>query len=142
AAKIGWDPEKAAAWRQWRSEREASPGGGMGFEGFHVDFGDIFGDIFGEAFRGARRRAGVGPRPGEDIHTSITVELGEVVRGTSRLIEVEKPTTCSRCNGSGRENPHPPDCSTCGGTGRVRTTRGNVAFSGVCPTCHGTGLEP
>src|SRR5690606_30812707 len=27
-------------------------------------------------------------------------------------------------------------------SGRVRTTQGNVAFSGVCPTCHGSGQEP
>jgi molecular chaperone DnaJ len=141
AAKIGWDPEKAAAWRRWSSGRAASPGG-VDFEGFDVDLGDIFGDIFGDLFRGTRARAETGPIPGRDLRAAITIDLGEAVRGTTRAIEVERPTTCPRCGGSGRADPNPPPCSTCGGSGRVRTARGNVVFGGVCPTCHGTGKEP
>lgn len=140
AAKIGWDPEKAAAWRQWRAGREASPGGGAGFEGFNVDFGDIFGDIFGDVFRRGRRREG--PVAGETLRTSITIDLGEAVRGTTRIVEAQRPSTCPRCKGSGREDPHPPACPTCGGSGRVQTRQANVAFSGVCPTCRGSGREP
>lgn len=141
AAKIGWDPEKAAAWRRWSAGRAASPFG-TDFEGFDVDLGDIFGDVFGDIFRAARTRAETGPVPGRDLRAAITIDLGEAVRGTTRTIEIERPTTCPRCNGSGRADPNPPACSTCGGSGRVRTSRGNVIFGGVCPTCRGSGKEP
>lgn len=141
AAKIGWDPEKAAAWRRWSAGRAASPFG-TDFEGFDVDLGDIFGDVFGDIFRAARTRAETGPVPGRDLRAGITIDLGEAVRGTTRTIEIERPTTCPRCNGSGRADPNPPACSTCGGSGRVRTSRGNVIFGGVCPTCRGSGKEP
>ncbi|HLV60992.1 MAG TPA: J domain-containing protein [Fredinandcohnia sp.] len=142
AAKIGWDPEKAEAWRQWRRGREASPGGGVGFEGFHVDFGDIFGDIFGEIFRQARGHAPAGPQPGADLRTTLEIDLADAVRGATRVLEVERPSTCPRCAGTGRDDPQPRTCSACGGAGRVRTTQGNVSFSGTCPVCRGTGVEP
>src|SRR5690606_12527079 len=94
AARIGWDPAKAAAFRQWRrgnGRAAGAPFEGFGAEGF--DFGDLFGDIFGDIF-GARRQAGRRrdwPQPGEDVGARIEVDLADVVRGAQRDIVVERP---------------------------------------------------
>lgn len=141
AAKIGWDPEKAAAWRNWQSARSASPGGGVGFEGFGVDLGDIFGDIFGEGGMAGRPRGG--PAPGEDLQASLEIDLREAVQGTVRELVLDRPSPCPACRGTGdKGGVTPPPCPTCGGSGRMRTSRANVFFSGTCPTCHGTGQSP
>src|SRR5690606_8415786 len=66
----------------------------------------------------------------------------DAVRGATRVLEVERPSTCPRCAGTGGDDPQPRPCSACGGAGRVRTTQGNVSFSGTCPVCRGTGVEP
>lgn len=141
AAKIGWDPEKAAAWRRWQAGRAASPGG-FDFGGFSVDLGDIFGDIFGDFVRAARTRTDTGPVPGQDLRAQIAIELAEAVHGTTRTIEVERSVLCDLCGGTGRAEAQAQTCPTCGGTGRVRTSRGNVVFGGICPTCRGTGEAP
>ncbi len=86
AAKIGYDPEKAKAWRQWQQRRTQTAqevpfdAGEMPF-----DIGDLFGDLFGGA---ARRRRPAGPMPGEDLHASLDIDLAEAVRGSERRIGV------------------------------------------------------
>lgn len=143
AAQIGWDPDKAAAWRRYQGARTASPGAGFDYENLGVDLGDLFGDIFGD-FMGARPRARArpaGPSPGADLRASVEVDLADVVRGGTRELRLERPVTCDVCGGSGHEGA-PRVCPTCGGTGRTTTTRGSIAFSGTCPTCRGTGQAP
>src|SRR3954467_1915578 len=55
AAKIGFDPAKAAGYRRWRdAQPEPAAPGGVGFDPQSFDFGDLFGDLFGG---GARRGA-------------------------------------------------------------------------------------
>ncbi len=103
AAKIGWDPEKAAGVRQWRSPRRGGGPGGAGFEGAReVDLGDIFGDIFGEAFRGGRGqgfdvgagfgrgRASTRPAPGQDLGERVQIDLVDAVKGRELELRIQR----------------------------------------------------
>jgi molecular chaperone DnaJ len=139
AAKLGFDPAKAKAYREYARQAQSGRGGGaggVGFGGFDVsggevpfDLGDIFGDIFGGGGAGGagggfgsrarRARRGYGEPAaarGEDIEAELTIDLAESVRGGERRLAVERPEVCK----------------TCKGTGFKRAGE-------VCPTCHGTG---
>ncbi len=91
AARIGYDPEKAKAWRQWRDRRgQVPPGvtfetGGMPFD--VGDLGDLFGDLFGGL---GRRRRPAGPAPGEDVQASVEIDLAEAFGGAERRIRVPR----------------------------------------------------
>ena len=67
----GFDPEKARAYQQWRSGREAT---GAPFAGEAADFdlGDIFGDMFRGGGAGSRRRAA----PPADMLAVVELALG------------------------------------------------------------------
>ncbi len=154
AARIGFDPEKADAWRQWKSAQQRSARGGPvgdfgGFEfGEDFDLGDILGSIFG----GGRKRGGAASAaaaaastaaatPGSDLQLDIEVSLREAVKGGERTLSFLRPGRCDRCAGTGMlpGGGRGRSCPTCGGSGRTRTTRGPVSFSGTCPTCGGSG---
>src|SRR3989338_4182629 len=71
-------------------------GGGGGFGGFEWDFGgggangegfsDIFGDFFGFGARGARRKT----HQGEDIQTSLTIDLEDSAFGREKEIRLKR----------------------------------------------------
>jgi molecular chaperone DnaJ len=136
-------------------------GAGGGFEGF--DFGDIFGrarqqggydfefggggfedifsDIFGERFG---RRARAKPRSGSDIQVDIEISFEEMVRGTTRTLNLYKTVICDVCRGSGGEpGSQEETCPTCKGSGQVtRTSRsffGSFTQVTTCPVCRGKG---
>jgi molecular chaperone DnaJ len=158
AAKFGWDAEKAAVFRQYRSAGPFGGGatagrGGGGFEtgegGF--DFSDLFSDLFG----GARRGGGgmpfdfggasqpAGPRAGEDLGASLEIDLAEAVRGAEKEITLDRPSTCPTCGGGGfRSTGGRRVCTECKGTGRVRSARGPFQVASACPVCRGTGHAP
>ena len=138
AAKLGFDPAKAKAYREYarqaQSGRGAGFGGAGGFGGFGgaggevpFDLSDIFGDIFGSAGggvgnRGARRRRGRSEPTaarGEDIEAELSIDLAESVRGGERQLAVERPEVCKTCKGTGFKKA-----------------------GEVCPTCHGSGTVP
>ena len=105
----GFDPRAAAG----------SPGGpgfsgGVPFEGFHFESGDL-GDLFGNLFGGGRRAA-AGPQPGEDLRGQIEVPFRDAVLGGTASLSLRREK----------------ECPTCGGTGRVGKT--------VCSTCRGEGV--
>jgi molecular chaperone DnaJ len=117
--------------------------GGQG--GFGGNFGG-FGDIF-ETFFGAGQRT-TGPRSrrerGQDALLRIEVELGDVVFGTKRDIEVDTAVLCETCEGSCcAPGTQPVTCDICQGTGQiqrsVRSLLGNVMTSSPCGTCRGYG---
>jgi len=98
--RTGFDEKKAEAYRQWRGQGPAGPGGvpfdfgdfqqvdlGGGFGTF--DFGSIFGDLFGG---GRGRRAGPGPMPGQSAESEIAVGLREAVLGGERELRVDGRT--------------------------------------------------
>jgi DnaJ-class molecular chaperone len=93
-----------------------SQAGGPGFQNFEFNFGgghpgaaeglnagDIFSELFGAGAAAGRRRGGRGPSGppprGEDVSASVTISLGEAVKGTTarvtlptgRTLEVSVP---------------------------------------------------
>ena len=113
-------------------------GGGGGAGGFE----DIFEQFFGGG--GGRGRGGDRPRQGQDLRTSLGLDLEEAFEGVEREFTVTRPTRCSDCGGEG----HPPDadartCPNCDGQGQVtqvqQTPFGRVQQTGTCRQCDGTG---
>jgi len=159
AAKLGFDPQKAEAFRQWRSAQRGGGGGGFpGFEGvdFSQDFdlGDILGSIFGGGGRGRRGRPSgpvAVPTAGEDVTLELTISLEEAVKGGERAVSFRHPVRCDRCAGTGElaGGGKARVCPTCGGTGRdalggvlgrpCATCGGSGRLANACPKCGGTG---
>ena len=103
------------------SRRRYDMGGGDGAAGNFQGFGG-FGDIF-ETFFGAGQGGGRGARPrsrrerGQDALVRVTLDLGDVVFGAHRDIEVDTAVLCETCNGSCcQEGTSPVTCDICGGT--------------------------
>ncbi len=116
-------------------------GGGGGFGGF----GDIFETFFGGAAGG---RGGGRPRErrerGEDALVAVRLDLGDVVFGTHRDVEIDTAVLCETCSGSCcQPGTHPERCDICGGSGHVRTQvrslLGNMVTTQPCGTCRGYG---
>lgn len=131
-AKLGWDPAKAAQYRQYRSA--GAPGGFPfgGGEGF--DISELFGDLFSGGGRGrARERA---PARGSDLEAHIEITLADALRGTESALSFERPCSCAECKGTG-EGQQKRTCSSCRGTGGGR--RGRGPLGGVCGRCQGRG---
>jgi molecular chaperone DnaJ len=146
AAKLGFDPKKADAFRQYRAGADSGGGANGGNPDFDVS--SIFGDLFGRAGRGGVDLGGMGfdfggagdaqPETGQDLTARAQVTLAEAVSGSERSLEVTRPGRCPTCEGKGESGPV-GKCPTCGGTGRARTRRGPLSFAGACMTCAGTG---
>jgi molecular chaperone DnaJ len=135
AAKMGFDPKKAEAYRAYREQASAPSGG----PGGNFDLGDIFGDIFGRSNDGGPFRARAeGPARGEDLHTRVRVSLREAVTGAERSLAIERPVECKKCHGTGHIGK-PKTCPTCGGSGRTKQGRGPLSLSTPCPECGGSG---
>ncbi len=97
AAKIGYDPEKAEEYRQWKRRMDASqqagfggfggPFGGAGYGGAgygDVDLEDLIGDLF-------RRQRG-GQRRGSDVEANLRVAFLDAARGTTAHVELARPS--------------------------------------------------
>jgi len=105
-----------------------------------------FGDIFETFFGGGARTTGPRSRRerGQDALVRVEVELGEVIFGTKRDLEVNTAILCEACSGSCcQPGTFPVRCDICNGTGQIhRTMRsllGNVMTSNPCGTCRGYG---
>jgi molecular chaperone DnaJ len=148
AVKIGFDPEKAKAYRAYAAQGASRGGGARGFDPSDFaggdfaggDFGDIFGDLFGNRRGGARTRgpSRTVPQPGEDRTTRVEVDLREAVLGGKRTLQVDRQSACSTCKGTGARGK-PTKCTSCGGEGRVKSGKGAMAMYSTCPTCGGLG---
>jgi molecular chaperone DnaJ len=128
--------------RRYDMGGDSGLGGGFSGEGFG-GFSDIFETFFG----GAGGRSGR-PRSrrerGQDALVRVTLQLGDVVFGTHRDIEVDTAVLCETCQGSCcQPGTQAVTCDICGGSGHVqRTVRsllGNVVTSQPCGTCQGYG---
>jgi len=115
---------------------QGNPFGGAGGGG---GFGDIFEQFFGGGGGGRNR-----PRQGQDLRTSLQLDLEEAFEGVEREFTVTRPTRCSDCDGAG----HPPDadsetCPNCDGRGQVtqvqQTPFGRMQQTGTCRRCDGEG---
>jgi molecular chaperone DnaJ len=130
------DPEQRARYDMGGAD---SPfGGAGGFGGFN----DIFETFFGAAggTRGGRPRSR--RERGQDALVRVTLELGDVVFGAHRDIDVDTAVLCETCQGSCcQPGTSPVTCDICHGTGnvqrQVRSLLGNVVTSQPCNVCQG-----
>jgi molecular chaperone DnaJ len=157
AKEVLTDEEKRQAYDQMGHERfeqaqkrggfdgggGAGRGGGNPFGGGGAGgFEDIFEQFFGGGRGGGR--GGNRPRQGQDLRTSLGLDLEEAFEGVEREFTVTRPTRCSDCDGEG----HPPDadaqtCPNCEGRGQVtqvqQTPFGRMQQTSTCPQCSGEG---
>jgi len=105
AIKIGFDPEKARAYRQWRDQAQRSGGPFAGFDfgdapggpGGGFDFGDMFADFFGgrRGRGGGRGFGGFGQRGG-DVESEMALDLRDAVLGGEHELTLNKAGGTSR----------------------------------------------
>ncbi len=116
-------------------------GGAGGFGGF----GDIFETFFGAAASGGRAGRPRSRRErGQDALVRVTLDLGDVVFGTHRDLEVDTAVLCETCQGSCcQPGTSPVTCDICHGSGHVqqmvRSLLGNVMTTHPCGSCQGYG---
>lgn len=134
----GFDPEQARAYQRWQ-ERSARTDGTFNYS--EEDLSDLFGGFggLGDLFRGggsAAQRA----RRGEDIETHMQIDFLDAVRGFQANFTIQRPVSCSDCNGSGSvADVEAKHCQECRGTGWKETRQGNVGLRQTCPRCNGKG---
>ncbi|MEK7705365.1 MAG: DnaJ C-terminal domain-containing protein [Myxococcota bacterium] len=111
AVRIGFDPDKARAYRQWRTQ----PGGARDFGGFDfADFGDFatrssargfsfnLEDLLGDLLGGRKSKHGGGAgfggfaQRGGDVESEITVTLRDALLGSEREITLAKGAGTAR----------------------------------------------
>lgn len=107
---------------------------------FRSQGGSSIFDLFGQPYGTAGRRRS----RGRDLETSISVQLSELVTGTTRDIDLVKTDACSECKGTGAEGGTSIEkCEECKGTGQVHRAaqRGYTRMITIseCPVCHGAG---
>ncbi len=147
------DPEKRKTYDQYGHEAFTSGGAGAGgfrpgaggFGGVRFEdlfrgagggrggggFADLFGDLFG---------GGGGAAPGEDLRAEVTVDLADVVHGSTIQLEIQREVACKTCTGSGfQPGGKQSTCPQCGGRGKVTMGSGFLSFSQACPQCGGAG---
>lgn len=143
AYEVLQDPEKRKVYDLHGHEGMA----GMGFSGFTRQedifsaFNDLFGDLFGFSAGHRSQGSGFGPEQGADLRYDLAISFEEAARGTEKEIEIERPESCEKCNGTGL-NPgsQPAACNLCGGRGQVIRTEGFFRIATTCPNCKGRGV--
>ncbi|MFH0956457.1 MAG: DnaJ domain-containing protein, partial [Candidatus Aenigmatarchaeota archaeon] len=161
------DPARRAAYDQYGEAGLEGMGfdprqAGAGFASFDdlfrdFGFGDIF-DVFSGMHGGRGRR--MEAEPGADLRYDLRIELADVLKGLSTMIEVPRHERCGTCKGSGaRPGSSARQCTKCDGAGQVRVVRRmgfmqtvsvahcdrcggrGTVIEDKCKTCGGTGRE-
>jgi molecular chaperone DnaJ len=121
----------------------AGAGGMGGMGGGGNPFGDM-GDIFDQFFGGGRGGSRDRPRQGQDLKTTLEIDLEEAYRGVEKQMDVRRPEQCGECDGQG----HPPGtdahtCPECNGQGQTTTVQqtpfGRMQQTSTCRRCEGEG---
>ena len=117
-----------------------SPFGAGGFSGFNINLDDILGgDLFSSFFGGSRRSSNTG----NDILLRHTITLEQAFTGVKEQIEIELPSECGSCSGTGAKDGKTTTCKDCGGQGRVRVRQQVGPFVQdvvrTCDRCNGLG---
>ncbi len=140
------DPEKRAAYDRFGHAAVAGAGGaGAGmhdpFEVFREVFGGMGGGgIFDHIFGSGETRTGGSRSRGADLRYDLEITLEEALRGAEKEIDLLKPETCKRCDGTGADaGSRPKTCPVCRGHGQVISSRGFFQVSQTCGHCRGTG---
>jgi molecular chaperone DnaJ len=127
-------------------------GGGMNMDDIFSQFGNVFSEggspfdsFFGGGNGGGRRQGERGQR-GTNLRIKVKLTLEEIAKGVTKKIKVKKQISCDTCDGSGAKDKNAvTTCSQCNGSGYVRQVRntflGQMATTGTCPTCSGSGTK-
>lgn len=146
AEKIGYDPEKAEAYREYARRAAGSRGSGGQGGGLGFDLGDILGGFASGGFDpfGAVRSREAAPQHGEHIESALRVSFEDAVRGTTARIRVERPVKCSACRGSGTRSTAKTagPCARCRGSGKRTVSQGGLLLHVPCRACGGSGRAP
>ncbi len=121
-----------------------SPFGPGGFQGFNINLDDILGgDFFSNLFGGGRRRSA--QSQGNDILVRHEISLESVLEGSKDEIEIDLPSSCIDCNGTGAKDGITSECLECNGAGQVRIRQqiGPFVQDSIrpCPHCEGSGRK-
>ena len=134
------DPDRRARYDAYGDPRM----GGMGGSVFDTNggLGDLFDVFFSQM--GAQQARQRGPAQGQDMETTISIDLVEAAFGTTKDVSIRLPVACPDCGASGAApGTQPTICSECQGAGEVRRVRnsmlGQMVTSSPCPRCHGMG---
>jgi molecular chaperone DnaJ len=107
---------------------------------------DIFETFFGGGFGGGRTQTRQRTRAqrGESMEIMMSLELEQVVFGTTQTLTFDRYEACERCEGQGAEpGTQAERCTTCDGMGQVQQTRrtvlGNLVTAHPCRDCRATG---
>jgi molecular chaperone DnaJ len=153
AKEVLTDEEKRRQYDQMGHERfsEAEKRGGVG--GGRRQGGDPFGgggfndvqDIFDQFFGGGGGgRSRNRQQSGQDLKTSLEIDLETAYHGAEKELTVRRPEACEDCDGRG----HPPGadsrtCPECNGKGQVtqvqQTAFGRMQQRSTCRRCEGEG---
>jgi len=121
-----------------------SPSDGAGGFSFNVGqdgLGDLLGQMFGRGRRGSGASASNGPRRGEDVEATLTLDFADASKGITTTLYLTTDAQCSTCHGSGaRPGTAPKVCSRCGGRGVIDDNQGYFSLSSPCPVCAGRGV--
>jgi molecular chaperone DnaJ len=133
------DPDQRARY-DMGGDGSAFGGGAAGFSGFN----DIFETFFGGGGGGRSGRPRSRRERGQDALVHVTLDLGDVVFGVHRDIEVDTAVLCETCEGSCTQpGTSPVTCDICHGSGhvqrQVRSLLGNVVTNAPCNVCQGYG---
>lgn len=137
------DPEKRRIYDQYG--HEGLRGRGAAAHDFsRMNTEDIF-SMFNDIFGGGGMGRGPGGRRvarGYDLETEVTIDIMEVLKGTTKDVEFTRLDVCDTCSGSGaKPGTTPETCATCGGQGKVQQAGLGGMFRMVtaCPNCRGRG---
>jgi molecular chaperone DnaJ len=139
--KVLSDPEARQAYDRYGHEGPSVGMAGDPFGGINDIFESFFG---GGGFGGGGTRRRSGPRPGEDLETTILVDFEEAVFGSESEITVRTAVACTTCEATGlTPGTSAERCGGCRGSGQVQQVRqsllGQMVTSAPCPTCSGRG---
>ncbi|MEA4115289.1 DnaJ domain-containing protein [Mycoplasma sp. 744] len=139
------DPEKRNNYDRFGNADGQANFQNMDFGNFTggFNFSDIFGDFF-SSFGSRQNRKNHGPIRGQDIEVEMTIDFLSAVLGKQIKQTLNKYELCSKCNGTGAQNPNSiQTCNKCSGTGNIHvelnTPFGKTIRVQQCTNCYGTG---
>ena len=119
-----------------------------GFRPTEFDFAnvaDLFSLFFGdELFGGLTARPSRRASRGADVLAEVEIELVEAAAGAKRTVPFEIAVNCRTCRGSGAApGSEPTTCPRCDGSGRLQSVStsafGHFVRTQTCPQCAGAG---